>query len=159
MTDGNEVGNVTHPTLFEIASNNPNEGDLLKACGDCGNSYPVQKFGVNKRYASGVVAYHHYCLSCRRKQQLVIERALKGGTYQRLYIKQGGRCFVCGAHHERLCIDHDHQTGAVRALLCQNCNKAAGFIKDNPAIAYDLYLYLGNVDKVRRSLGLTEIGQ
>ncbi|WP_331717276.1 endonuclease VII domain-containing protein [Yinghuangia sp. ASG 101] len=45
--------------------------------------------------------------------------------------EQVGRCAICTvakAEH----VDHDHETGRVRAVLCFNCNAALGHFKDRP---------------------------
>ena len=45
--------------------------------------------------------------------------------YQRLYLLQGERCAICGVatgKRKRLAVDHDHETGEVRGLLCGKCN-------------------------------------
>ena len=53
--------------------------------------------------------------------------------YDRLLGEQGGKCAVCGDTPEhRLHVDHDHDTGRVRGLLCTWCNKGLGAFRDNP---------------------------
>lgn len=61
---------------------------------------------------------------------------------------QGGRCFICQRvpRSKRLAVDHDHETGEVRGLLCadseRGCNHAIlGNIKD-VAMARRILLYL-----------------
>ena len=44
--------------------------------------------------------------------------------------KQNGKCAICGMD-EILYVDHCHTTKRVRGLLCQKCNTAIGFFKDN----------------------------
>lgn len=53
--------------------------------------------------------------------------------YTQLYMFQRGACAIC---HEILTpsethVDHDHETGNVRGLLCRLCNAGLGFFKDN----------------------------
>ena len=53
--------------------------------------------------------------------------------YHELMESQEGRCAICGMKPEgRLAVDHDHATGQVRGLLCQSCNVAPGFLRDDP---------------------------
>ena len=42
-------------------------------------------------------------------------------------------CTICGSI-KNLRIDHSHQTGKVRGMLCDSCNKGLGFFKDNPML-------------------------
>lgn len=53
-----------------------------------------------------------------------------------LVARQGGLCAICGSPpaHDALAIDHDHETGRVRALLCDNCNFMIGLAQDNPTL-------------------------
>lgn len=71
--------------------------------------------------------------------------------YQMLHDAQNGLCAACGqpeskAHRNgailRLAVDHDHDTGRVRALLCSRCNYSLGFARDDPAVLRQLIDYL-----------------
>jgi hypothetical protein len=57
--------------------------------------------------------------------------------YEILHNQQKGLCFLCGLpeiENRLLSVDHDHQTGKVRSLLCNFCNKGLGQFKDNPQL-------------------------
>ena len=44
-----------------------------------------------------------------------------------------GICEICtNPSPEKLMIDHDHETGALRGFLCRKCNTALGQINDDP---------------------------
>jgi hypothetical protein len=54
---------------------------------------------------------------------------------------QDSKCAICGGGPAggikaaaRLHVDHDHDTGKVRALLCNGCNRGIGYLKDDPAL-------------------------
>jgi hypothetical protein len=60
-------------------------------------------------------------------------------TYDQMLLEQGGVCDICGkpesAKHSKgnkllsLSVDHCHETGKVRGLLCRNCNRLTGFVE------------------------------
>lgn len=55
--------------------------------------------------------------------------------YDILLIAQSGRCSICKeavAEDDYLNVDHDHETGEVRGLLCSPCNRGLGFFRDDP---------------------------
>lgn len=72
--------------------------------------------------------------------------------YEEMLREQNNVCAVCGLPPEsvttktgevrKLCVDHDHKTGAVRSLLCQNCNIVLGHIEANPERVHLLCEYL-----------------
>lgn len=54
--------------------------------------------------------------------------------YDELYEQQEGRCAICRGAHEVLVVDHDHETGEIRGLLCHNCNRSLGLMGEDPAV-------------------------
>lgn len=62
--------------------------------------------------------------------------------YQELYNAQNGCCMICNQYYSVLDVDHDHETGVVRGLLCNNCNKALGLFKDSIDNLQSAVLYL-----------------
>jgi hypothetical protein len=57
-------------------------------------------------------------------------------TYYGLVAKQGNRCGICrtdkpGGRYRYWCVDHDHQTAAVRGLLCGRCNSGIAALGDS----------------------------
>lgn len=50
--------------------------------------------------------------------------------YHRLLSLQGNACAIC-KEQKKLVVDHDHQTGKVRGLLCTACNNGLGVFSDN----------------------------
>jgi ribosomal protein S27AE len=55
----------------------------------------------------------------------------------------GGEGFCMANHHKlRLVVDHCHRSGAVRGLLCHNCNRALGLLKDNTQTLLNAIAYL-----------------
>ena len=67
--------------------------------------------------------------------------------YNTLFQEQGGKCAICGVHQlelkQTLSVDHDHSTGQIRGLLCGNCNRALGMMKDDPQRLRCAVSYLG----------------
>ena len=60
---------------------------------------------------------------------------LEAGEYAKLYTEQGGVCAICRratGKTKRLAVDHDHDTGRVRGLLCGPCNKLVGYLRNSP---------------------------
>ncbi len=68
--------------------------------------------------------------------------------YDALLSKQLGVCAICGSatvrrkNGKRLIIDHMHDTGAVRGLLCHPCNIGLGSFSDNPETLQKAINYL-----------------
>lgn len=66
--------------------------------------------------------------------------------YDELLEAQGNRCAICGMTPEengqRLLVDHDHETGEIRGLLCYSCNVGLGHFKDNPHNLAEAIKYL-----------------
>ncbi len=54
---------------------------------------------------------------------------------------QKGQCLLCH-QRKRLFIDHDHNTGRVRGLLCPRCNSILGHLEQHPGLLKSMAAYL-----------------
>ena len=80
------------------------------------------------------------------------ERKIEKDFYEKMFKEQEGKCAIChqpekrmardGKNITRLCIDHDHDTNAVRALLCSDCNTGIGKLMDSPELLLKAADYL-----------------
>lgn len=77
--------------------------------------------------------------------------------FNQMYASQRGLCRICqqpetvlgsGGKVKMLSVDHDHTTGQVRGLLCNNCNRAIGLLKDSPALLQAAIDYLSYSSEV-----------
>ena len=50
-------------------------------------------------------------------------------------------CEICNGFN-RLCVDHDHETGKVRGCLCHSCNASIGHFKNSPVLLKKAAKYL-----------------
>ena len=63
--------------------------------------------------------------------------------YEAQYYKQKGRCAICRKKSSRnLFLDHDHETGKIRGLLCIKCNFGIAFLNDNIEIMKNAIRYI-----------------
>jgi hypothetical protein len=67
--------------------------------------------------------------------------------YNEIFKQQNHKCAACGndnpGRKTGWALDHDHITGKIRAILCNQCNTTLGNVKDDPKILQMLINYLG----------------
>lgn len=93
-----------------------------------------------ERHRAYVAAYGRRESDVLKDKQYRRYYGLTLAEYQAMADKQGHRCALCNEPEsmtmkgklKALSVDHDHETGAVRALLCSRCNRALGFFRDDP---------------------------
>lgn len=72
---------------------------------------------------------------------------LTAQQFDELWDRQGGRCAICSAilsigTQNGTHVDHDHDTGRIRGLLCPSCNRGLGQFKDDVDILKAAVSYL-----------------
>ena len=80
------------------------------------------------------------------KKQRLLSYGITEEVLESMKIKQDSKCAICGVKISEVArnfaIDHDHGTGAVRGLLCMNCNIGLGAFRDNKKIMRKAIDYL-----------------
>lgn len=96
---------------------------------------------------------HHREFRNKRRQNSHAEHigktyGITAEEYQAIHKAQGGKCYICqratGAKR-RLAVDHDHESGYVRGLLCKTCNyKVLGHLRDDTEAFQRAIDYINN---------------
>lgn len=109
------------------------------ACDKCKKAISEKNRGRAKKNPE---AYKKY----RKKSWLKNIYGISIEEYEAMKADQLGVCAICGkqetASNRELAVDHDHSTGAVRGLLCTNCNLGLGNLQDDPDIVRRALEYL-----------------
>ena len=70
-----------------------------------------------------------------RNNYLVKTYGITLEDYNKTFNEQEGKCAICHRHQSTLkkplCVDHNHKTGKIRALLCNKHNLMLGQFADN----------------------------
>ena len=134
-----------------------------RTCYKCKRELPLTRkyFYTSRRNVSGL---QYICIECEKervkeyriknKDKIKVDQreyhlkkcGLSVEEYNKLFDEQKGRCKICGRHQNefknRLHIDHDHETGKIRSLLCGNCNRTLGYFGENPLIFIKMAKYV-----------------
>lgn len=104
-------------------------------------------YQANKtRLAAQAAAYHRANFDKIMNRKLLNLYGITLAERDALIEKQGGGCAVCGdsfSDTSRPHVDHNHETGEVRGVLCDPCNRGLGFFDDSLEGLMKAVRYLG----------------
>lgn len=117
-------------------------------CSVCGPNVPI-KLRSQRSGGKGE------CMEARRAQARRTGRdrrfrekyGISEADYLRMREQQNGLCAVCEKPSDLLVVDHCHDTGAVRGLLCRACNLSLGYLRDDSFNAVSAAKYLMSVSR------------
>ena len=119
-----------------------------KAAAEYNNARPEKmKANAKKRYAENKERDPLYARRVNIQQKYGISQE----EYETMLSAQHGNCAICNRHGnvlhangrpQALAIDHDHETGAIRGLLCSLCNQGLGSFQDNGEFLLNAARYL-----------------
>lgn len=128
----------------------------LKTCSKCGKEKPTDDFYIHRRSCKKCMrAYHQAFAAARphyhRNRNLLTRYGISVDEYQTLLANQNFACPICeveisetlGYKEKRpVVVDHNHETGEVRGILCSGCNLVLGHARENTTILYKAIVYL-----------------
>lgn len=97
-------------------------------------------------------ANHHARHPEKRKENKLRKYNLTLAEYYELLEKQNGKCVICETSGDSKntfpCVDHCHDSGMVRGLLCKYCNASLGLMRDDPQLLENAAEYLYKFKKL-----------
>ncbi len=121
-----------------------------RTCSRCRESKPIGEFKPNSK--SMPSRLHSWCDECRADRFLREKYGITITDKKRIIEEQGGRCAIrgCNATIDALsALDHCHESGQVRSVLCQKCNSALGLLDENLARMQGLLDYARSWKQLR----------
>lgn len=126
----------------------------MKVCPKCSTEKKLGEFYNKKSAKDGKASWCKSCTAAKaynpqvhRKSKLQSLYGITPEQYDALLESQGGTCGICKLNKphrgEFMCVDHCHSTGDVRGILCGDCNRAIGLLKDNVESLRSAIKYLG----------------
>lgn len=101
----------------------------------CFYRQPENRLGLARQCKACAALYSRAC-------NLSKYDGMAATDYEHLLKQQGNRCAICKLSANKLHVDHSHNTGKVRGLLCGSCNRGIGLLKDSPEILLAAAQYL-----------------
>ena len=104
----------------------------MRTCKQCNTEKPIKEF-IDRKTTRKI------CRDCIREndrwRHLKKTYGVTKEEYLEMFYNQGGACWICSKTPEEngqsLAVDHCHDTGKVRGLLCSQCNLMLGYAEDN----------------------------
>jgi hypothetical protein len=97
------------------------------------------------RYNARMRVYRSARTELAREEHLKRSFGLTLAEYEALLGGQGSACAICGdepSPKRALHVDHDHDSGAIRGLICMRCNNALGLLRDRLDVVFAAADYL-----------------
>ena len=122
-----------------------------KTCNSCGKEKSYSEYYKYKTNRDGYMAICKEChLQNGKDQHLMRQFGITRADYDAMYVAQNGSCACCGKHQVELnvtlAVDHCHNTGQVRGLLCGSCNRGIGLLGDNLEGVHNALKYLEDTE-------------
>ena len=120
-----------------------------KQCSKCKDTKSLDAFSTDASKSNGKKSYCRECDNSHKRERLVKDYGITLAQYDIMVDQQEGVCAICGeinVNGKRLVIDHNHDTGEIRGLLCSACNLGLGHFKDSTAALKSAINYLSRRD-------------
>lgn len=96
-------------------------------------------------------AYYYENREKIREKYLKSKYGIDEASWNALFLSQDNQCAICQTNESGSRMgwhtDHDHNTGEVRAILCNNCNILIGHAHDDPRVCESAAAYLRKYEK------------
>jgi len=149
-----KICNRCHRELYltDFYVSNKHKDGFLQPCKEC-----ESKRGKLRRKNPKHKKYHRDYIKAWRKRtgkdypdkregharNLMVKFKLTVADFDKMVVKQNNCCAICKRKFTwKICVDHDHNTGEVRQLLCHFCNCGLGHFNDSVKILKRAIKYL-----------------